>query len=152
MELSVPLFQWISTKLICRPRTITSTDSNIMLTCKFVPFYSHISRYTIQLNSTDQLKDILLADVKVDINQMPPFDLFDKYGTHFVASMVLGGRSVMGSSTSKFGYHGTTSLEVVANASFSGLIGSASASNDTTLSKDVKTFEESSKIEVILIF
>lgn len=77
-----------------------------------------VDLYTLVLPSITNLKTIVTAQAKADIASMAPFDLYKAYGTHFVNSLLTGGRAIYSSSTNKYAYKSSYSLDVVAQMSY----------------------------------
>lgn len=94
---------------------------------------------------------------------MDPFELFETYGTHYLSSLVIGGRLVFSSVTDRRSFESEYSLEVLAEMSFStkcGEINKSSSTNEDSseaaggidnknvTAEDTKKFEEQSKIQI----
>ncbi|EFJ22941.1 hypothetical protein SELMODRAFT_415951 [Selaginella moellendorffii] len=103
--------------------------------------------FTLQLqpNHVKMLK----PSVQNDIDTMTDLTkLFDKYHTHYLASLVMGGVANYIASTSKTEFSNTNHIGVVATMSFKALVGSISAEEKATYVKEIKSFNEHSTTNI----
>lgn len=79
-----------------------------------------------------------------DLMHMEPADLFIKYGTHYVAKAIIGGRADANSTVSNSVFSSTQQLQIAAQMSYDGLKGSLSAEDKTTYKTQIDTFNMNS--------
>ncbi|KND04553.1 uncharacterized protein SPPG_00278 [Spizellomyces punctatus DAOM BR117] len=119
-----------------------STAENSQMSFSKVQY--NVDLYTLQLPPSSTASKLVDPKVQTDIDNMDPFQLFNTYGTHYVASLVMGGRAVYTSSTNKFDFSSKFSLDIVAKASYKALTGSISAEEELKFRNDIRSFNENS--------
>ncbi|KJZ10850.1 hypothetical protein TW85_19220 [Marinomonas sp. S3726] len=87
-------------------------------------------------------------DVKNDIADMDPIQLFKRYGTHFLSAIVIGGKSMMTSATNQVDYQSEYGIDLTAKLAYESLTFQISAENKTKYSQEISTFESRSNTEV----
>lgn len=104
-----------------------------------------VSLFTLQMPERGAADAFLAPAARAAINgAVDLVQLFDTYGTHYVASVVMGGRATFTSSTNKYTFTSSHSLSVVAEMSYKSLVGSMSAVEEARYSEDVKLFNRTS--------
>jgi len=81
--------------------------------------------------------DAAMSDAQVEL-------LFDKYGSHFLAGIIMGGRAVLASSTNKVTIARSETLDVVATQTYQALTGQLSAEERVRHAAAISSFEQSS--------
>ncbi|TPX67399.1 hypothetical protein SpCBS45565_g03827 [Spizellomyces sp. 'palustris'] len=117
-----------------------STAENSQMSFSKVQY--NVDLYTLQLPPT--ASKLVDPQVQTDIDTMDPMQLYNTYGTHYVASLVMGGRAVYTSSTNKYDFSSKFSLDIVAKASYKALTGSISAEEELKFRNDIRSFNENS--------
>ncbi len=118
-------------------------------TMAFTKIMQLITRWILKLPAPDDLKRFLLRDVKKDIDRdIEPVALFRKYGTHYLSSLIVGGRIKYTSSTDTVRFGKKEGLDVTAKMSLEFAAGTISASNQTKFEEDIERFRESSQIKI----
>ena len=122
------------------------TTSLRVTTMAFTKIIHLITTWILRLPHLDELRELLLPRVKEEIDGgLEPSLLFDKYGTHFLSNVVVGARAEYSSATDMERFTSTTSLDVVARASYESVVGSISAEHETSYKKDIETFRSASR-------
>lgn len=122
------------------------TTSFRVSTMAFTKIVHLITTWVLRLPDLDELRELLLPRVKEGIDGgLEPSLLFDKYGTHFLSNVIVGARAEYSSATDTERFTSTTSLDVVARASYESIVGSLSAEHQTSYQKDIETFRSASR-------
>ena len=83
----------------------------------------------------ENLNKILDPRFKQDLATMKPAELFERYGTHYIASAYLGGRADYNTKTVITGSTNTSEIAVAVEASYGAITGSASTSQNSSSKK-----------------
>ncbi|MEQ9909308.1 MAC/perforin domain-containing protein [Pectobacterium odoriferum] len=67
---------------------------------------------------------------------------FNRFGSHFLTGIVMGGRATLASSTDKLSVKRDYSVSMVAQASYEGLTGQLSAENRTKYGESISSFSQ----------
>ncbi|PAJ72069.1 hypothetical protein CJF42_23240 [Pseudoalteromonas sp. NBT06-2] len=70
--------------------------------------------------------------------------LFNKYGSHFLSGIIMGGKTIFSSSTNKIAVKESSSNEMVAKAAYQSLTGQLSAEAQTKYKKSINSFKKNS--------
>lgn len=118
---------------------------------EYVTCMDVIARWVLRLPHPTELASFLRPQVKDEINSLPPRELFEKYGTHYLSEIIVGGRATYSSVVNTLQYRSEYTLEVVARMSYQFGVGKVSAENKTRYTDSVSNFESnsSSKVRVI---
>lgn len=100
--------------------------------------------WRISIDRRVNLRDILDPAAKNDIDKMDPAELFDLYGTHFVASAFLGGRSDFTSVTRVTEKYTEQDITVAVSAKYKVV----SANVETNFSNKEKEIESNTRTEL----
>ncbi|MBK9017365.1 MAG: hypothetical protein IPM82_26765 [Saprospiraceae bacterium] len=92
-------------------------------------------------------KTPLLPDVKNDIDNMAPDQLFDKYGTHFINSAFIGNRIDFNTYVNKSSFSNSTDFTLGIKASYGAVSGDAAFGTNTE--QITKTFSSNSNLQVM---
>ncbi|KAF0512697.1 MAC/Perforin domain protein [Gigaspora margarita] len=78
-------------------------------------YSSHLLHLT---SSLSMLRKYLKLEIRSEINdpKLDPETIFDKYGTHFISSLKMGGRVVLSASTNKLNYNSKANFKLVTKA------------------------------------
>ncbi len=97
-------------------------------------------RISLDTRNIDALKTMLEPQFKIDIDNMDPAELFETYGTHYIASAYLGGRADYNSISTISENTVTRDIELAVEAKYKSVSGNTalSSSNQNTL-KNAKT-------------
>ncbi|KAH7430363.1 hypothetical protein KP509_09G095600 [Ceratopteris richardii] len=105
--------------------------------------------YTLQLPPASNLVSYLQESVRKAIDESTALtQLFDDYGTHYVAGLIMGGSATYTCSTSKTKFQSSVDLKVVAEMSYKQVVGSITAGQSTQYGNEIKSFQENSEIKV----
>lgn len=85
--------------------------------------------------------DMVKRTIKQALERMPPFELFETYGTHFVDSLVVGTKTVATYATDKSRFTSKEKLSIAAEVSYKAF---AKIEHRTDLETTVRQFNESS--------
>jgi hypothetical protein len=122
------------------------TTSFRVSTMAFTKIVHLITTWILRLPDLDELRELLLPRVKEEIDGgLEPSLLFDKYGTHFLSNVIVGARAEYSSATNMERFTSTTSLDIVARASYESIAGSLSAEHKTSYQQDIETFRSASR-------
>jgi hypothetical protein len=125
-----------------------SSSSLQITTMRYTQINQLITRWIIQLPAPDVLKGLLLPEVQEDIDgDFEAADLFDRYGTHYLWNLLVGGRISYTSATNTARYKSTFDVSVAAEMSYQSAAGSINASNETKYGKSIDSFRQSSEIK-----
>ena len=125
-----------------------SSSSLQVTTMRYTQINQLITRWIIQLPEPDVLKGLMLPEVQEDIDgDFKAVDLFDRYGTHYLWNLLVGGRISYTSATNSARYKSTFDVSVAAEMSYQSAAGSISASNETKYGKSIDSFIQSSEIK-----
>lgn len=113
----------------------------------FATVKSVINKNLVQLKQEYDAEDLIacLSDsFREDINDssVPGKEIFQKYGTHCMRSLISGGRLDYNVSVDSTKFTSSTSIGVHAEAAFKSVFASASVENDTEKTSEQKSFEE----------
>lgn len=113
----------------------------------FTTINGYFEHWSLALPESSQLIPMLTESAKNDLNNMEPEKLFDKYGTHFVAEIVVGGRSKYSCATEKSKFESKFSTKFIAEASCKSAW-AISGKEDAEYQSDISNFRENSHIVV----
>lgn len=85
-------------------------------------------RVSLDTRNFDKLKNLLEPQFKHDIDKMNPIELFETYGTHYVASAYIGGRADYTSVSTVTGSTKTKDISIAVEAKYKAVSGSQSLS------------------------
>lgn len=116
---------------------------------EFVRIQQSITLWSLAIRPDyKNLRTLLLDDVRKaidDANTEQAYDeLFEKYGSHFLTSIIMGGNAIISSSTNKRYVNKTFLNETVAKASFQMFTGQLSTEDQTKYKKSRLSFEHNS--------
>ena len=117
--------------------------------CTSFHFLSKVSRayrYLLRLDSDP--REFLTERARADLADMEPEDLFGRYGTHYLNSLIIGGCAVFSSATNTASSARSTSFSQTAELAFKSGLGSISLEEGSEQRKQVETFVRNSKINV----
>ncbi|MEO6700977.1 MAG: MAC/perforin domain-containing protein [Jatrophihabitantaceae bacterium] len=109
-----------------------------------------INAWSLRLGVAGDLRANLRPDFRSYLDAIPctadgAEELFNNYGSHFLTSVVMGGRAVLSSATDKLTVDHTYSVSVTAKATYESLTGQLSASEQTKYSESIESFTENSE-------
>lgn len=109
-----------------------------------------ISLWSLRLATGPSLRPHLKKDFRDYLDNLPQTpeavnDFFNRYGSHFLSGVVMGGRTVFASATNKLKIDRSYSLEVTAQASYKGLTGQLSAEDKTKYQQSMDSFTSNSE-------
>lgn len=116
---------------------------------EFTRIQQSITKWSLALQPNfSALRDCLHPDIKKridDAKSEADFKwLFDNYGSHFLAGIIMGGRATFSSSTTKTSEEQKYSNETVAKATYQSLTGQLSTSSKVTYERSISNFQERS--------
>jgi hypothetical protein len=106
--------------------------------------------WTITLPGAAWLREHLQPAARQDINnpELPPKELFDRYGAYFVAEAGIGGRLDYTSATRSLRVEQGLSIATAAQASYQALVGEISVDQKSELARQINSFRESSNVRL----
>ncbi len=123
-----------------------SSSSVRVTTMRYTQINQLITCWILQLPKPDVLKGLMLPDVQEDIDgDIEAVDLFDRYGTHYLWNLLVGGRISYTSATNSARYKSTIDVSVAAEMSFKAAA-SISTDNKTEYNKSINDFKQTSEI------
>jgi hypothetical protein len=87
----------------------------------FLSRHNNIHKATLRLPSGFQ--NLLTDEARSDLARMPPMDLFDKYGTHFLRSLIIGAQAEFRVTTNTAEVSDDMDIDVAAKMSYEYLTG-----------------------------
>jgi hypothetical protein len=100
--------------------------------------------WRIGIDRRANLRDLLEPDAKNDIDKMDPAELFDLYGTHFIASAYLGGRADYTTVTRITEKYNEQDIKVAVSAKYKVV----SANVETNFSSKEKEIDSNTRIDL----
>ncbi|KAK9709285.1 hypothetical protein K7432_009129 [Basidiobolus ranarum] len=117
----------------------------------YTRYQYNASLWILRLDDTaGNPRDFLKDNVRNDIDNLDPVKLYEKYGTHYVAAIKVGGRCVYTAITNKLKSRNTDSFGIYAEATFQfGAFGS-SASAEVTKTSEYQSFKQNSRFQTTI--
>lgn len=112
----------------------------------FIKTIDRAYKYLLRLESDP--REFLLERVRKDLHEREPKDLFDRYGTHYLHSLIIGGCAVTSSATNTENSSWSTELSQAAELAFKTHVGRISGREETEYGKGIEEFFRNSKVEV----
>jgi hypothetical protein len=110
-----------------------------------------IARWILRLPHPTELGSILLPHVEAEMSSLPPRELFEKYGTHYLWEIIVGARATYSSAINTLLYKSEYAVEVIAEMSYKFMIGRVSASIRTKYEESVSNFQSNSSSRVRIV-
>lgn len=109
-----------------------------------------ITLWSLRLAVTNNLRDQLRADVRDTLDQLPlepgrVTEFFNFYGSHFLTGIVMGGSATLASATNKLEVSRAFSIKAIAKASYEGLTGQLSTSDEAKYKSAMESFNQTSE-------
>jgi len=122
-----------------------STQSLTRSENAFSRIQQSITLWSLRLPTGADLRSLLRQDFRSYLDGLPcteaaAADLFDRYGSHFLTGIVMGGRAVLSSATDKLQVDRSYSLSETAKASYQSLTGQLSAEESVKYEESVNSF------------
>jgi hypothetical protein len=117
-------------------------------TMEFTTAMDLYSRALLTLPDERELTPILRPAVRDDLAGGDPQSLLERYGTHYLAKVVIGARAALSSSTNTTRFSSSLSVAAAAEMHYKGLVGSLDASAKAKYQSDLESFSKASKIQV----
>ncbi len=106
-------------------------------------------KLALPYSNIGNLANILKKDVKNDLyGGLDPFELFDKYGTHFLQEVIVGAKCEYTISTDQISYRKTENIETIAELSYKRFTNQISLKEELDYGTDINEFNRSSNIVV----
>ncbi len=86
----------------------------------------------------------LRPEFKQDLHSLPPAKFFNKYGTHYLKNVIVGGRADASSTVLSTAFQDSTDLQVAAELSYKSIRGSITAIEKASHSTQLDTFASNS--------
>ncbi|MEO7260292.1 MAG: MAC/perforin domain-containing protein [Jatrophihabitantaceae bacterium] len=127
-----------------------STQSLTQSKNAFSRIQQSITLWSLRLPTGADLRSLLREDFRTYLDGLPctnaaAQDLFDRYGSHFLTGIVMGGRAVLSSATNKLQVDRSYSLTETAKASYQSLTGQLSAEESVKYEESISSFEFNSE-------
>lgn len=118
-------------------------------TMEFTTAMDLYSRALLTLPDERELTPILRPAVRDDLEGgADPQTLFERYGTHYLAKVVIGARASHSSATNTTRFTSSLSVAVAAEMHYKGLVGRLDATAKAKYQSDLESFSKASKIQV----
>ncbi len=104
--------------------------------------------WTIRLPRSSELRNILKSDFKNALENTDAFELFDTFGTHYVASATIGARAYRHSIVDSRKFESNTSFSTEAEASYAKLV---NFEHSTSYEKSSDTFDKNASSREVYI-
>lgn len=114
---------------------------------EFTIIQQDIEKWSLRLDP-QKAKSLLLPDVKKDLDTLPPNELFNKYGTHFLTGILIGGKATYNTSTDQTSFKSSYDIEVISELSYQSLTFQISNENKVKYGQDISKFNSNSSTEV----
>lgn len=114
---------------------------------EFSTVQQDIAKWALKFDVNDVLS-LLKPSVKADLDTLAPEDLFDKYGTHILTGIIVGGKVMMNSATNQVEFKSSYDLELISELQYQSLTFQISAENKTKYAETISSFESKSKTEI----
>lgn len=114
---------------------------------EFTMIQQDIEKWSLKLDP-QKAKSLLLPEVKKDLDTLPPDELFNKYGTHFLTGILIGGKATFNTSTNQTTYKSSHELEVISELSYQSLTFQISNENRVKYGQDIAMFNANSSAEI----
>lgn len=127
-----------------------STQSLTQSENAFSRIQQSVTLWSLRLPTGADLRSLLREDFRSYLDALPctdeaAQDLFDRYGSHFLTGIVMGGRAVLSSATNKLQVDRSYSLSETAKASYQSLTGQLSAEESVKYEQSVSSFDFNSE-------
>lgn len=114
-------------------------------------FVTQTDQYDIALLTLDPsvpVRDLLRERATADLETLEPAVLFDRYGTHYLHSLIVGAAATYSAATNTTRYSSDVDYTVAAEMSYRGATGQLSAEQQTQYGEAIEEFRKASTIEV----
>lgn len=112
----------------------------------FTRIQQSITLWSLRLQlPAEELRNLLLPSFRKFLDDLPQTDaaaadLFNRYGSHYLTGIVMGGRAVLSSATDKMQVNQSYSINETAKASYKSLTGQLSASEQVKYQQSIDSF------------
>jgi MAC/Perforin domain len=112
-----------------------------------------ITTWSLRLQRpAEELRSLLLPSFRKYLDDLPRTEaaaagLFNRYGSHFLTGIVMGGRAVLSSATNKLQVSRSHSIEETAKASYKSLTGQLTVEEKAKYQKSIESFNSTSASE-----
>jgi MAC/Perforin domain len=119
----------------------------------FTRIQQSVTMWSLRLQRpTEELRSLLLPSFRKYLDDLPRTEaaaaaLFNRYGSHFLTGIVMGGRAVLSSSTNKLQVDRSYTINETAKASYKALTGQLSASEQVKYQQSINSFNSCSNSE-----
>ena len=108
--------------------------------CEYATIMDIIERWQLRLENPESA---LLPRAVEELHELPPTELFDKYGTHYLKSILVGARANYSCTVDTHRYGSEFKLEAVAEASYKSLV-KVEVSASLKMQQSVEELQENS--------
>jgi MAC/Perforin domain len=119
-------------------------------TYTFISQTDRFHKYLLSLAHYGNLIDAVLPDVRADLDAMPPAQLFSKFGTHFLQSLIIGATSVYSSATNTAEYTSKVSAKRALELQYKVLTGNITGTLSAEDKDAVTQIGSSSHLEIFV--
>jgi hypothetical protein len=126
----------------------TSAERRCTTYC-FVSQTERFYKYLLSLPPGDAVLDRVLPDVRDDLDGMPAERLFEKYGTHYLRSLIIGATSIYSSAVNTFKYTSTIEAKLALELQYKALTSSL-VKLSAEQAKAVSELASSSHLEIFV--
>lgn len=109
---------------------------------EFVTVQNVVRAYRLRLPV--HVRNMVLEEARQDIDAMDPVELFDNYGTHYLADIIIGGRLDYNCAVEKMTFKSESALTTVAEMSLKNAIGNISVTDSKTYKEQISKFNQRS--------
>ncbi len=114
-------------------------------------FVTQTDQYDIALLTLDPdvpITELLRERAATDLETADPTVLFDRYGTHYLHSLIVGAAATYSAATNTTKYNSEVDFAVAAEMSYRGVTGQLSANQETQYSEAIEEFRKASTVKV----
>ena len=119
-------------------------------TYSFVSQTDRFHKYLLTLAPDQSLADLVRPNVRTDLDTMPPDQLFDTYGTHYLESLIIGATSVYSSATNTSEYSSKIDIKTALELQYKVLTKSLSGNLSTEQKTAISSLNSSSHLEIFV--
>lgn len=123
---------------------------------EFSRIQQSIGLWSLRLPTVNNLRNYLRDDFRDYLDNLPKTpaaadEIFNRYGSHFLTGVIMGGRAVFASATNKLTVDRSYSIEVAAQAAYQGLTGQLKADARAKYSESIQSFFHSSESQGFVV-
>lgn len=118
---------------------------------EFIRIQQSLSVWSLRLAYTDKLRNYLKENIRNYIDNADFDDIFDRYGSHFLVGIVMGGSAIISYAIKKSSMDQSSSTEFAAEASYKGLTGQLNAEAKVKYEDSIAKLEQNSEFRSFVV-